>query len=367
MTDENQNPTAEAAETSAPTTHQAEAEAKDQSASAGQDAYDAGISATLRAVFRRNRYHGYSGELRADALDRVKNLAIEGTAPSVVMIPTGGLGRGLPPQIPVLWDRAAQEPISLMDLIEEARPPLERTGTAVVETLDSFVDLVNRHKDEGSAIFARTSWPKPSLTSVIDYHTADGDARFCKHRIHYNFPITKEFARWIDKNETNFKQAEFADFLEEGIADLSIPTDTERTLFERRFRERFALPNELIDLARHLEIHVGSRVKNAARNKTGERQVVFETEHTGPNGEAIDIPGLFWIAVAPFISGAGLSDLVGIPARLRYRIVGGEVVWSYNLYQWEDILRDRIQRDLARAVKETGLPSFEGAPEIISI
>lgn len=137
----------------------------------------------------RQTYMPYSSELRGDAIDRIKALAAEATEPKVVQIPTTGLGVGLPPNVPVLWDRAAQTPISLIPIIEEARPPLERRGTAKATTLASFVELVNRHKDDGSAIFAATSWPGPKLTAVIDYHTLDNEARRGLHRIVYDFPI----------------------------------------------------------------------------------------------------------------------------------------------------------------------------------
>ena len=54
---------------------------------------------------------------------------------------------------------------------------------------------------------------------------------------------------------------------------------------------------------------------------------------------------------------------VRIPARLRYRIVSGDIKWFYQLYRWEFFLREQVERDLDAAADATELPSFEGAPE----
>lgn len=65
------------------------------------------------------------------------------------------------------------------------------------------------------------------------------------------------------------------------------------------------------------------------------------------------------ISVPAFIDG----EAVRIPARLRYRIAGGDIKWFYQLYRWQFYLREQVGRDLREAATKTGLPCFEGAPE----
>ncbi|WP_428978554.1 hypothetical protein [Chenggangzhangella methanolivorans] len=65
------------------------------------------------------------------------------------------------------------------------------------------------------------------------------------------------------------------------------------------------------------------------------------------------------VAVPAFVDG----EAVRIPARLRYRLGGGDIKWFYQLYRWEFWLREQVQNDLERAGKETALPTFEGVPE----
>lgn len=274
---------------------------------------------------------------------------------------SGDHAYGLPPSVALFVDRRPGGKISdVKDLIERHRfLPARREGTARVTTLQSFVDLVNRHKDEGSAIFAKTTWPEPSLTAVFDYHGLDNKPRWGKHRAVYAFPITDEFKVWIEMNGKQMEQGDFAAFLEEHAAELSAPYDGERTEFEHLFKEKFATPIDLIALSRSLEVFVGARVKRQERLASGERTVEFVEEHTNTKGEKVEIPGIFMVSVPAFIDG----EPIRIPARLRYRVAGGSIHWFYQLYRWQFWLRDQIKNDLDRAGEKTTLPTFEGSPE----
>ncbi|WGD31242.1 DUF2303 family protein [Ancylobacter sp. WKF20] len=294
------------------------------------------------------------------AVSLIAEMAARAAGAQPVTINTEGLGPGLPPNVPGFWDPAQQRLVSVHDEIERYRQaPKAIRGTAKVETLESVTELVNRHKTANSAIFAATGWPNPKLTAVIDYHAVDHAPDFQKHRVEYGFPLTEEFKAWVGGNGKSMEQQAFAEFLEEHAAELAAPFDSERTEYEPLFKERFALPNELIELSHSLEVFVGAKMKSAVRLQSGERQMVFETEHMNGKGEPIDIPGIFMIQLPPFVDG----DVVRIPARIRYRAGQGAVTWFYQLYRWEYWLRTRVQNDLLEAGKGTGLPTFEGAPE----
>lgn len=282
----------------------------------------------------------------------------------IVTVRTDGLGHGLPATVPLLIDRASincDRITSLSSLLEDYRhAPERRTGTAKADTLAAFIDLTNRHKTPASVIFARAAWPSPRLTTVIDYHSKDGTPGWCKHRIVYEFPITEEFKAWATQNGEPMGQAEFAAFLEDHAAELSAPFDQERSDYERLFKATFATPNVLIDLARHLEIFANHKVRQGVRLSSGESVVEFSEEHINGKGEPVNIPGVFMIAVPAFVGGAPIR----IPARLRYRLAGGSIKWSFNLYRPAEWLREQVQADMATAAEKTGLPAYEGAPEV---
>lgn len=296
-----------------------------------------------------------------EAIRAIAQLAQTALQVTAISIPTKGLGEGLPEEVPALLDpKNGSAPHNIKALIEAYRVrPERRTGTAKVSTLQSFIDLANRHKTADSVIFARTEWPEPKLTAVTDYHKVDGTPDYLKHRLEYAFPITDELKAWINGNGKLMEQADFAAFLEEHAAELAAPFEAEVNEYERLFKEKFAAPNDLIALSRNLEIFVGARVKRAERLSSGERTVEFVEEHTNGKGEKVDIPGIFMVAIPAFMDG----QPVRIPARLRYRAGGGSISWGYQLYRWQFWLRNQVQTDLDRVAKETGLPAFEGAPE----
>jgi len=298
---------------------------------------------------------------RQDVLDRLAELARESRGVELIDLPAPEGSVGIPAKVPALIQHGATPRIiPLAEFFSNHRTaPERRNGTAKVATLESFNALVNRHKDDDSVIFAKADWPEPHLLAVIDYHQQNKVARFGKHRIEYAFPLTDEIKTWIKFNGALQDQGEFALFLEEHAAELVPPLDAEVSEYERLFKERFATPNQLISLSRDLEIYVGAKFKRQERLQSGERAIVFETQHTGANGEAIDIPGIFMIAVRAFVDG----DPVRIPARLRYRLHGSDVKWAYQLYRPEHWLRIQVQNDLLAAAEATGLPAFEGQPE----
>ena len=299
----------------------------------------------------------------ADALTFVGNLAEEAAGDFKLLdIKTAEPLPGLPDHLTIAL-RAGKSPglHSIRPLLEEFRTaPERRSGVAQVRTLRSFIDLTLRHKDADSAIFAQSDWPNPSLTCVVDYHTTKQEPRFGEHRIVYPFPLTREFQKWIAKDCKPMEQRAFAEFIDNNIMNLSAPLDGETAIYEPMFRTKFALPTDLIELARGLEILVGSAVKNSYRTDTGEMQLRFETQHKNANGGDLHVPGLFMLSLRAFVDGSEMR----LPARLRYRVEEGALVWSFELYEWEDALRDRIAADLVIAATQTGLPAFEGAPEV---
>ena len=298
--------------------------------------------------------------LDAHAVELITALANEGAAPAMLNITTSGLGAGLPSSVPVGFDRKKQEFVSLKARIEEFRTaPRRRKGTATADTLASFIDLVNRHKDDQSALFGKTSWPDPKLTAVLNYDSTDAEARFRDHRVVYAFPLTDEFKAWVGASGQPMGQAEFAYFLEEHAAELAAPQDGEKSEYERLFKEIFATPSEVLELSRHLEVNVNAKAKQGIRLQTGERQVEFSEEHLNSKGEKVTIPGIFMVSVPAFVDG----EAVRIPARLRYRISGGDIKWFYQLYRWQFYLREQVGHDLNTAAAGTDLPAFEGAPE----
>lgn len=270
---------------------------------------------------------------------------------------------GLPKRVPIAIVNGKQpEMKSVQQLLEAYRLfPSRKKGQAEAQTLEAFIALVERHKTADSVIFADMDWHKPSLTAVIDYHQAlsGGSAAFGQHRIHYAFPLSDEWKKWIEHNGQPMKQAEFAYFLEDRVPDLSAPTDHERVTLEQQFGTRIAVPSQVVELSRGLQVNVERRIKNVHTLQSGEASIQFEEVHSDTTGQPLKVPGLFMLNIAPFFMG----DEVRIPVRLRYR-PGNPIVWYYEIYRPDIAITQHVRDAMIAARTSTALPAYEGTPEM---
>lgn len=294
----------------------------------------------------------------------VAELGSKANAVEIVVVKSNRQLVGLPDEVPAIIAKGQKPEVrSVAGLLEEFRlHPERKEGTARVQTLETFIDLTNRHKTGNSVVFANLDWQKPSLTAVIDYHEKanGGVADFCGHRIHYEFPLSEEWKIWVAKHDTFMEQEKFAYFLEDRIPDLSSPTDVEKFNFERDFSSTVATPSQLIELSRKMQVNVESKVKVNHALQSGERQLQWEEQHVGSDGKPITVPGMFILSIPPFFMG----EKIRIPVRLRYRVSGGSVNWSYAIYRPDQVITEHLLQSLTEAVKATELPSFAGKPEI---
>lgn len=299
-------------------------------------------------------------------------LGVKASDAQLVTIAATGLGDGLPDSVPTIWDRNGQKLTAVKTLIEDYRQhPERRTGTAKVLTLRAFIDLTKRHMDKDSAVFANSDWRKPSLTAVIDYHRqaeppkegAAGDGyhqpRWLKHKLVYEFPLSEPWQKWVEGDGKVMDQADFAEFIEDHIAELSAPTEREQKEYEDLFRTKIADPAEVVTLSRGLAVTVGAKVGRAVNLQSGEGELVFEEVHTNGGGQKLTVPGLFMLSLPVFFRGAN----VRIPVRLRYRVANGAVRWAYQIWRPDTFVTDAVLRDLDAVRVETGLPAYEGAAE----
>lgn len=302
-------------------------------------------------------------ETEAVAVKLISELGAKAAEVQVFNLPTKDLADpGLPETVPMGWDPKGSQIISLaLEMEKYRRAPKRRLGTAKALTLDSFIEMTNRHKTEHSVVFANTDWTKPSFTAVIDYHEveAQGAANFGKHRVLYDFPLSEEWKAWVEKDGEAMSQLEFATFLEDRIADLSSPTEAEKIELERVFSTTVATPSELIQLSRKLQVHVENKVANAHTLQNGTGQIVWEEQHKGADGRPLIVPGIFLLSISPFFMG----ERARIPVRLRYR-VSGALTWFFQVYRPDVHVTDRVRTDLDIVQKRVDRPCYEGAPEM---
>jgi len=247
---------------------------------------------------------------------------------------------------------------SMKKYIDEWRDNPERVrGVANVDTLASFNELVNRHKGATTAVFA--SIDGKALRAVIDYHGPGASPRFGHHSIVYSFPLSPEWADWNAKNGAVLTQSQWAEFIEDHVADLSSPTDGERSEFERLFQTKFALPSDMIQMSRGMSIAVESRVKEVRTLQSGEVEVSYEEVHKDGTGARLTVPGLFVVSIPLFVG----SERERLIARLRYRKQDARLVWFYQFYRANDVFKAAMERDAQTVKAACEVPVFYGMPE----
>ncbi|MFC3674697.1 DUF2303 family protein [Ferrovibrio xuzhouensis] len=255
--------------------------------------------------------------------------------------------------------------------------PERRSGTATLLSLDSFIAHANRFKDENSALFAVNDMEDPSITAVLDYHEAGaGQPRFGRHRSLYQFPLSKQWKKWLDHNEEVMQSGDFARFLEDQIIDVMDPPDFIHAAFDskdgvepnadQKLAElmanvdgNLATRKKLLELSRGLEVNVDSKVRNAQNLSTGEISVNWDEQHVDGAGQPIKVPNWFLIGIPVFDNGV----VYRLPVRLRYRIAAGKVLWFYTMHRPDLAFEDAFGEAIRKAEAATALPLMLGNPE----
>lgn len=240
--------------------------------------------------------------------------------------------------------------------------PERRQGTARLTSLESFIEHVNRFKDQDSALFATID--DPSIQCVFDYHraTAAGLPRFGEHRSGYTFPLSDEWRAWLDAaSDESLSQEEFAMLLEERIFDVLDPDAAGPRALElaETLGIKLASPQRLLEVSRGFSVRAGLSVLQAQTVSSGETIMKFEERHESADGGPLSVPGGFVIGIPVFKLGAPYQ----LPVRLRYRLRDRKVTWSIDVRRAELVKQDAINEACELVRDETELPLFYGRPE----
>jgi hypothetical protein len=128
-----------------------------------------------------------------------------------------------------LTDKAAAREQQLYDLEEKRGAGPRRIECAhVAQTLEGFIDYVNRHKGATTAISAQGGL-SPKLVATIDFHGAsDGTSgpapRWGKHTVSYSFPFSVVFRQWMNAAQWQDKKR-FLDWVETHAVELAHPDE----------------------------------------------------------------------------------------------------------------------------------------------
>lgn len=241
--------------------------------------------------------------------------------------------------------------------------PRRRAGTVEVQSIDSFLALVNRHKSDATVVYCSDHSTSPRLTAVMDDHMPEstGIAGHRQHRVVYAPELSEQWTAWAEHDSNSMSMTAFAEFLDERALEMIDPAQpmpaSTRAILDA-LGVKAASPSVIRGLARSLTIHESSKVVETRNLQSGEAQIAFESTHSDADGKPLTVPGAFLVGFQIYKGGPGYLFV----ARLRYRKVGPAIMWSYTLAQTDAAKREVMAEMVKRIRTDTACLVVEGTP-----
>jgi uncharacterized protein YfdQ (DUF2303 family) len=209
--------------------------------------------------------------------------------------------------------------IDLTSKIEQAQfAPNRLRGTVALGSLESLLTyLADQHAQASGYVYADSE--ARTITAVFN-DTKSGPG-WRDHRAVFAAVLTPEAKRWLDKDGETFTQTEFAEFIEDNMADLH-GDDAEK----------------LLTVATTIAAATGINFSSAKRLQDGQTQLTYvETVNATAGAEGgLSIPKTFTLGLRLFKNGGGYK----LTARLKYRLHSGAVKFWYELERPENAIED---------------------------
>lgn len=273
--------------------------------------------------------------LTEEAIDALLQAARAGSVPVTlysndtrrhVYLPVGGGGAG---------------EMRIIDQEAGAATPYRKRGTVLVFDAASFNRIIADNSDAGNAVIYIDRDPaKPAISAVLNGHSDEGPG-WGDFRVHLTPRPTPQWTKWRGIDGKMLPQAEFAEFIEDNLADIVDPPGA-----------------QALEIASHLEATRSASFKSAIRLNSGAVQLQNLEDLDAKVGPGrIEVPTLFKLALAPF---QGIPAYA-VEARFRYRIADGRLLLGLKLQRIEDVMR-AVLDDIVGQIDAPSAAIVEGIP-----
>jgi uncharacterized protein YfdQ (DUF2303 family) len=218
--------------------------------------------------------------------------------------------------------------------------PTRKTGTTTVRDAASFLEYFGKHSDADSEVYADTD--RLTVTAVLDAHAAEG-ARWGKHRLTLALRTTEAWNQWSNKDNHLMSQEEFAEHLEDHLAELVAPPAA-----------------EMLEIAQSFQATTKAEFASSTRLASGQRQFQYVETTTAKAGQkgSIAIPETFEIGLVPFEGSAAYK----LTARFRHRIQKDALLLGYKLDRPREVLDAAFADVLTEISAAINPPILNGTP-----
>lgn len=247
--------------------------------------------------------------------------------------------------------------------------PDRHEGEAVLYDRDSFVAWTKAYMRPETSVYVH---PIISASAVsITFKTViDGDSQkvagWRRFTGIFKMALHETFVRWTNAFSREMSQDVIAELLEERALDIVEAKQVPKTSRALQYLEATgltpALPTEVLNLSKGLELTVSTEVTDAVNLSDGTTRVNFAEKHAGKGGQQLHVPKAFLVAL-PIFEDDGDTRFV-VPVRVRYRLSNGKVMWRLVPHGLTDLVRDAFE--VTRQVVEKDLETklVVGSPPV---
>lgn len=242
----------------------------------------------------------------------------------------------------------APENYALRDISEAVEKqqdaPNRKRGTVQLKSLQSLMDYMADMNAADGAIMDAFAYANPdtrTITTIFNDHKAGGGWR--DHRATFTAEFTAEFKKWLDNSGKPMGQTEFAEFIEDNMADITEPEAA-----------------KLLEMALTIQAKTDINFSSAKRLQNGQVQLQYTeaiNATAGSNG-GLEIPKEFALGLRIFKNGSGYK----LRARLKYRLNGGVIKFWYELDRPERSIEDAFAGYVAVLAETSGYRVLLGNP-----
>ncbi|MFI6814456.1 DUF2303 family protein [Nonomuraea sp. NPDC050328] len=225
--------------------------------------------------------------------------------------------------------------------------PQRKTGDTIVTNVASYAAYYTKHADDDSETYVDVT--RRTITTILDAHTKDGP-RWGHHRLHLRLATTDSWNAWLANDRKQLTQREFAEFIEDHLADIREPAAA-----------------DMLEIASTFQAKTKVSFASATRLSTGDTNLVWEetTDATAGAKGNLKVPTSFKIAIQcldlPIPEGED-PVVYGIEARFRYRVERGQLYVTYLLGDPAAVLRDAVLSVVKQVEEGLGIEVLHGAP-----
>jgi len=235
-----------------------------------------------------------------------------------------------------------------VEYLERPPLPIRKSGIVDVYDVESLCKYADRHLDKDfSVIYARLN-PAKFIAVLNDHGMGHKDATgWGDHHCVFDLKHSPEYAAWIARSGKPMDQAQFGEFIEANLPDFTQPPGA-----------------AMYELALNFRAKQEASYSGAIRTQSGDIELTYTqktTDAVGAVAGKMTVPERFSIEIPVW---AGLNQKKhAFAARLRYRLGGGTVAFTFELDRPHKVV-ERAFEDVLSVIREkVAAPVFFGLPQ----